>query len=225
MEVIEQTNNENTLDAYIESIQSDLNDIIMDPTVSGYETMPEQDISYGVTFTAGINPATDTVLDVGCGMGEFYHYIERFSGQRLYKYYGMDTNEELLEINKFRSNQDTTVNLISFNTDDFMEAHSIYSPDVLKNLSILGFTDVIDWVVLCNYINDSYSVDSIIQTIEFWSKVPEKGAVFTFKLTEEYKLADVASKLILSETLNEKVIIRSDFLKNWISVYIYNSRD
>lgn len=225
MEVAEQTNNEATLQEYIESIQSDLNDIIMDPTVSGYETLPEQDISYGVTFTAGINPATDTVLDVGCGIGEFYHYAERFSGQRLHKYYGMDINDEFLEINKFRSNQDTSVNVLNFNVDDFIEAHHMYSADALKNLGVLGFTDNIDWVVMCNYLNDSYSVDSIVQTIEFWSKVPEKGAIFTFKITSDSKLADIAGKLILNQNLNEKIIIRSDFLKDWISVYIYNSRD
>lgn len=225
MEETNQTEESVTLDQYINSIESELNEILMDPSVSGYESLMEQDIAYGVSFTIGINTSTDTVLDVGCGLGEFYYYVERFTNEKLYKYYGIDNVEEYLDINKFRSNQDDAVNLMNFDINDFEEGYTGYSDDALRNLNVLGNIDSnIDWVVMCNVINEDFNTQQIINKIKFWSKVPEKGAVFTFKLDSNQKIADVASNIILDDTLNTKTIIRSDFYTNWISVYVYNSR-
>jgi SAM-dependent methyltransferase len=197
----------------------------MDPNASGYDSLMEQDIAYGVSFTIGINTTSDVVLDVGCGLGEFYYYVERFTNEKIYKYYGIDNIEEYLDINKFRSNQDDTVNLMNFDINDFEDGFNGYADDALRNLSILGnINDNIDWVVMCNVINEDFNTSQIINKIKFWSKVPEKGAVFTFKLDSQQKLADVASAIVLDDVLNSKTIIRSDFYKNWISVYVYNSR-
>lgn len=225
MEEMNQAEESVTLDQYINSIESELNEILMDPSASGYESLMEQDIAYGVSFTIGINTATDTVLDVGCGLGEFYYYVERFTNEKLYKYYGVDNVEEYLDINKFRSNQDDAVNLMNFDINDFEEGYTGYSDDALRNLNVLGNIDAnIDWVVMCNVINDDFNTQQIINKIKFWSKVPEKGAVFTFKLNTKEKLADIASNVIMDDILNTKTIIRSDFYQNWISVYVYNSR-
>jgi SAM-dependent methyltransferase len=225
MQEIDQNQESVSLDQYINNIESELNEILMDPAASGYDSLMEQDIAYGVSFTIGINTTTDVVLDVGCGLGEFYYYVERFTNEKLYKYYGIDNIEEYLDINKFRSNQDDTVNLMNFDINDFEDGFTGYADDALRNLSILGnINDNIDWVVMCNVINEDFNTSQIINKIKFWSKVPEKGAVFTFKLDSQQKLADVASAIVLDDVLNNKTIIRSDFYKNWISVYVYNSR-
>jgi len=225
MQEIDETQESVSLDQYINNIESELNEILMDPNASGYDSLMEQDIAYGVSFTIGINTTTDVVLDVGCGLGEFYYYVERFTNEKIYKYYGIDNIEEYLDINKFRSNQDDTVNLMNFDINDFEDGFNGYADDALRNLSILGnINDNIDWVVMCNVINEDFNTSQIINKIKFWSKVPEKGAVFTFKLDSQQKLADVASAIVLDDVLNNKTIIRSDFYKNWISVYVYNSR-
>jgi SAM-dependent methyltransferase len=225
MQEIDETQESVSLDQYINNIESELNEILMDPNASGYDSLMEQDIAYGVSFTIGINTTSDVVLDVGCGLGEFYYYVERFTNEKIYKYYGIDNIEEYLDINKFRSNQDDTVNLMNFDINDFEDGFTGYADDALRNLSILGnINDNIDWVVMCNVINEDFNTSQIINKIKFWSKVPEKGAVFTFKLDSQQKLADVASAIVLDDVLNSKTIIRSDFYKNWISVYVYNSR-
>lgn len=223
---IDGTTQDVTLQEFFQSIESDLNDIIMDPSVSGYQSPQEQDIAYGVSFTAGINPITDSVLDVGCGIGEFYHYVERFTGQKIVKYYGVDVSDPILDINKFRSQQDDSVTLLNFNIFDFQQGHELYSADALRNLSVTGvINDRIDWVVMCNMFDETHSVDDIVSSIEFWSKVPEKGAVFTFNVSSSHKLGNIGSMLLTNGNLNNKLIIRSDFLENWISIYIYNSRE
>lgn len=215
-----------TLQEFFQSIENDLNDIIMDPTVSGYQTPQEQDIAYGVTFTAGINPVTDTVLDVGCGIGEFYHYVERFSGQKIHRYYGVDESDSILDINKFRTQQDDSVKLLNFNVFDFQHGHELYSAEALRNLNVLGvIDDKIDWVVMCNMFDETLTSYEIVRAIEFWSNVPEKGAVFTFKTASPEKTGDIGNRLLTNSSLNNKLIIRSDFLEQWISIYIYNSRE
>lgn len=213
------------LEDYLNSIEQELNEIVMDPASSGYESLAEQDIAYGVSFTAGINTSSDVVLDVGCGIGEFYYYVNRFTNENLFKYYGIDNVDEYLDICKFRSNQDESVNLMNINIDDFEEGYSSYGDDAIKNLNVLGIVNTnIDWVVICNVFNDSYSPEQIINKIKFWSRVPEKGAVFTFKLESKSNIAQIASSIVLDESLNTKTIIRSDFYPNWVSLYVYNSR-
>lgn len=215
-----------TLEEHIQEIENELNEIIMDPGSSGYTSLAEQDIAYGVSFTVGINPAVDTVLDVGCGVGEFYYYIHRFTNQTINRYFGIDNNDNLLEINKFRSNQDDSITLFNLNIDEFEDAYHMYSEDALKNLEILGNLNAqLDWVVMCNVIDDSYNAEQIINKINFWSKVPTKGAVFTFKLQSKTELANVVHTLMLNEQLNNKSIIRTDFYPNWISIYVYNLRE
>jgi hypothetical protein len=223
-ENIENTENPVSLDQYMSSIENDLNDLIMDPTTSGYSTLEEQDVSYGISVSVGIDPVHDTVLDLGSGMGEFFSYVERFTGNRLYKYIAIDNDEKILDILKFRYGSDQTIITMGMNYTDFVEAHKDYNPAALQNLQIVGFDSKIDWVVSCNGFDDSMSEDTIFDIINVWSSVGEKGAVFTFKLENTTKVINVLNKMFTSERLANKTIIRSDFGKDWYSFYIYNQR-
>lgn len=212
-------------DDYMKELESDLNEIISDPGVSGYSSIEEQDIIYGISITVGINPAVDTVLDVGCGIGELYYYTERFTGSKPFKYIGLDNNEQLLDINKFRSGQDDSVSLINLDISEFESKYYDYSESALKNLAILGHDSTIDWVVMCNMLDDTKKGKDIASSIIFWSKVPTKGSVFTFKVDDTKKLMECLSILLNNDDINKKLIFRSDFMTGWVSFYIYNQRD
>lgn len=213
-----------SLDTYLNSIETDLNELIMDPTTSGYDSLEQQDITYGITLSIGIDPANDSVLDLGAGIGEFYSYTERFTGNKLNRYIGVDNDPNLNEIVKFRYNNDQTINTLDLDYIDFIDGYRDYNPTALKNLEILGNTDRIDWVVSCNCISDTMGPNEIYDIVNFWSSVPEKGAAFTFKITDVSKMTELIKQIFSSETLSTKTIIRSDFTKNWYSLYIYNLR-
>lgn len=223
-ENIENTENAVSLDEYMSSIENDMNELIMDPTTSGYSTLEEQDVSYGISVSVGVDPVHDTVLDLGSGIGEFFSYVERFTGNRLYKYIAVDNDDRLLDILKFRYGSDQTIIPLGMNYVDFVEAHKDYNPNSLLNLQILGFDSKIDWVVSCNGFDDTMSDDSIFDIINVWSSVAEKGAVFTFKLENTSKVINILNRMFTSEKLANKSIIRSDFGKDWYSIYIYNQR-
>lgn len=213
-----------SLDTYLNSIETDLNELIMDPATSGYDSLEQQDITYGITLSIGVDPANDTILDLGSGIGEFYSYTERFTGNKLNRYIGIDNNPNLNEILNFRYNNDQTISTIDIDYIDFIDAYKDYNPAALKNLEILGNTYKIDWLVSCNCISDSMGPNEIYDIISFWSSVPEKGAAFTFKITDIAKMTSLINKILSSELLSTKTIIRSDFTKNWYSFYIYNLR-
>lgn len=212
------------LEEYMGSIENELNDLIMNPETSGYSSLEEQDISYGITVSVGIDPTHDTVLDLGAGIGEFFSYVERFTGNRLNKYIAVENNENISEIRKFRYAGDQTVIHLEIDYTDFTQNYKDFNPEALKNLQGIGYEDKIDWVVSCNGITDEMTPDEIFDVIRVWSSVPEKGAAFTFKLTNTELMVDVLSKIFTSSQLTGKVIVRSDFSKNWYSIYIYNLR-
>jgi SAM-dependent methyltransferase len=223
-ENIENTDNTVSLDQYLSSIENDLNDLIMDPGTNGYTSLQEQDISYGISVSVGIDPVHDTVLDLGSGIGEFFSYVERFTGNRLYKYIAVDNDEKTLDILKFRYGNDQTIVTMGMNYRDFVDAHKDYNSSAIKNLQIMGFDSKIDWVVSCNGLDDTMGETEIFDIIKTWSSVAEKGAVFTFKMENALKFINIIQKILTYDELATKIIIRSDFDKNWYSLYIYNQR-
>jgi SAM-dependent methyltransferase len=214
-----------TLQEYMQDLEKDLNELISDPAVSGYTSIEEQDIVYGITLSVGVNPATDSILDIGCGIGELYYYTERFTGTRPHKYYGIDNDERLLDINKFRSGQDDSVSLMELDIFNLQENYSMYSEDVLRNLNILGNEVRLDWAIMSNMVTEEHTANQIADMIGFWSKVATKGAAFTFRVYNHSTVNELISMLMLNNAINTKLIIRSDFIKKWISIYIYNQRD
>lgn len=213
-----------SINDYLFSIESDMNDIIMDPASSGYDSLETQDVVYGITFSVGMDPAHDTVLDLGAGIGEFYSYVERFTGTALSKYIPVDNDANMLEILKFRYAADDTIKSLELDYSDFAYSHLGYNPEVVKNLQTLGNTEKIDWVVSCNTFDDTMTVEHIVTNISIWSSVAEKGAAFTFKAENTDLFVEVLSALLKNERFSTRTIVRSDFIKNWYSIYIYNLR-
>jgi len=66
------------------------------PKVVGYDTIEEQEIIYDYMLS-NFNPITDSILDVGCGRGDFLRHIEN-AYQTEVDYKGVDMNPQLIEV-------------------------------------------------------------------------------------------------------------------------------
>jgi len=86
-----------------------------DPQVVGYNTAEEQDILYDFILS-NFDPTTESVLDLGCGRGDFLRYVEEAYQHKL-KYHGIDMNKQLIDVAKELSPDNKFTNTNWFSLD------------------------------------------------------------------------------------------------------------
>ena len=101
----------------------------------------------------------DTVLDLGCGTGEFYEFVKKF---RIKKYCGVDFLDEFIEAGKFKYKKNKKVKFIKLNFE---------KKNLPKNY---------DWVFLSGSFNDKKlnSKKFMLRTLEKMYRSCVKGLVF-----------------------------------------------
>jgi len=85
------------------------------PEVVGYNSIEEQEILYDFILS-NFNPTTESVLDLGCGRGDFARYTEN-TYQTDFKYHGIDMNKQLIDVAKQLSPDTTFTNTNWFSLD------------------------------------------------------------------------------------------------------------
>ena len=194
-----------------------INEIVNEVAIYGFDTIDEREIVYGITTAVGIDPAIDTVMEVGCNVAEFYFYIERLLGTPPVGYYGIEPDEKLIDISRFRV------------ADGNTEFYNIEMQSIIDHLKDNDITEIkqimdinVDWGVLINQFNQQSPID-IISTIELFIQIPNKGLVITNKFDKE-TINNLVETLNASDKLYNRYILRSDFLPGWYSIYFYNNR-
>tara|TARA_R110000851_G_scaffold126456_1_gene257939 strand:+ start:110 stop:862 length:753 start_codon:yes stop_codon:yes gene_type:complete len=97
-----------------------------DPKVVGYDTIDQQEIMYDYILS-NFNPVTDSILDLGCGRGDFLRHIEE-AYQVEVNYKGVDMNPQLIEVAQELSPTATFTESNWFNLD------GNYSADWVVNI-------------------------------------------------------------------------------------------
>ena len=211
------TENLNSLDNEIKDTVDSINDIVNDVSLYGFNTIDEREIVYGVSTAIGIDPLTDTVIELGSNVGELYFYIQRLLGKHPVGYYGIESNEKFIDISRFRINEDNTE---FFNLDLNTIIEFLKQTD---NTGLSNMMDIVsDWGVLINQFNNIDSAE-IANIIEILIRIPSKGIVITNRFTED-ELKILMDGLLKSEMLKNRFIMRSDFIPGWYSFYFYNNR-
>lgn len=86
---------EKSVEAEIQMLQR----LFSDPTIIGYSDRNEQAIVYANVLPKEYT-ANDTILDVGCGIGDLYAYIEEVQQISNPKYTGVDYNPNMIMLAK-----------------------------------------------------------------------------------------------------------------------------
>ena len=85
------------------------------PEVVGYYSVEEQQVLYDFILS-NFDPTTESVLDLGCGRGDFVRYTED-TYQSEFKYHGVDMNKQLIDIAKELSPDKSFTNTNWFSLD------------------------------------------------------------------------------------------------------------
>lgn len=77
--------------------------MISDSLTVGYETEDLQNLIYSSAIVGTVHPdVTSTVLDVGCGRGDFGRYLLMDMNCQKIKYTGIDSNPLMIEVGKYK---------------------------------------------------------------------------------------------------------------------------
>jgi len=113
----------------LEDQEEDINPdyIKTDPQVVGYHSLEEQEILYDFILS-NFDPTTESVLDLGCGRGDFLRYVEE-AYQSTLKYHGVDMNKQLIDVAKELSPDNT------FTATNWFSLDGNYAADWVVNIN------------------------------------------------------------------------------------------
>ena len=113
----------------VEEQEEDLdpNYLKTDPQVVGYHSEDEQHILYDFILS-NFDPTTESVLDLGCGRGDFLRYVEE-TYQTDLKYHGIDMNKQLIDVAKELSPTNT------FTSTNWFSLDGNYAADWVLNIN------------------------------------------------------------------------------------------
>jgi SAM-dependent methyltransferase len=146
-----------------------------------------------------------TVLDVGCGLGDFYDYLQRHSFRG--RYLGFDLSEKMLELAAHRHPG------VAFEHGDIRDA------------TMQPFDYVVASGIFNRRVEDS---DALLQTtVQRMYELCEKGVAFNvmsthadFRNADEYYAAP-EDVLRFCQSLNRRVVVRHDYMPHDVTYWIY----
>jgi len=114
-EEIKPTTEEVTVDETPQEEEEDFDPAYLrtEPQVVGYQSTEQQEVLYDFVLS-NFDPTRESVLDLGCGRGDFLRYTEE-AYQHVLEYHGVDMNKQLIDVAKELSpdNKFTSTNWFS----------------------------------------------------------------------------------------------------------------
>lgn len=198
-----------------EPLDPEIERLITDPTVIGYGSREEQMAVYSAVLPMGYIPQTDTILDVGCGVGDLFAYLQEIRMVQDPKYTGIDYNANMINLAKIK----------------FPEIENNFSNTDLFDLTP---NQKFDWIVAMSAFNIKMHDDMVAYSLSAIDKMLEhanKGIGINF-ISEEvddtdpegdfikYEPADIM-RAVVEKYPNHMVIFMNNYIEGDFSIHIY----
>lgn len=164
-----------------------------------------QSIRFGIIKDIG-DLNNSTILDVGCGFGDFYTYL-KFCKIKC-KYSGVDINENFIEIAK------------KINPDG-----NFIVKDIQKETNVKKY----DWVVASGITNHAANYNHLKEMLKIMLSVSKKGVMMDFISNyvdykeKEIFYASPEKMFKFAKTLSKRVAMRHDYMPYEFCLYIYKN--
>lgn len=189
----------------------DLDRLFNDPLVVGWLSNAEQQLLF--TLVSYYHRPTESVLDIGCGRGDLYGYLQERNPNETIKYAGVDYNPNMIEIAKKK-----------------WPGVTVVAGDALN----LERIEEYDWVMASGVLNLKDSVDMFEygkQLIDIMYSKCKRGVAFNIltDLPDDVSDSDRNALFVhdpvkwldhLLKTYN-KVICRTDYMLGDCTFYIF----
>lgn len=154
-----------------------------------------------------------SLLDVGCGFGDFYDFLVNYKKVPISKYIGIDLSPEIIEVAKKNHPE------ITFLCIDILNLSS--NKDLLVDYSVASgifFLPVPNWedyvVEVCRKMFEFSKIGIGINFLSIFS--PNRG------INKESFYADPSKVFqIIIKELSHKVTLRHDYRENDFTIYVY----
>jgi SAM-dependent methyltransferase len=167
-------------------------------------------LRFNILFECGIKPG-DHILDLGCGFGDFYYFLENRLGKNNFKYTGIDINPNLIEIAKKNIPKaeflvhDITTNSLS----------SIYNFVVSTSCFNLKLENEDNYLFAQRILESAYNISTEGVAIDFLtSYVDFQGVTEAFYYSPETILS-------ISKKITKRVAVRHDYQLFEFCIYLY----
>jgi len=128
-EEIKPTTEEVTVDETPQEEEEDFDPAYLrtEPQVVGYQSTEQQEVLYDFILS-NFDPTRESVLDFGCGRGDFLRYTEE-AYQHVLKYQGVDMNKQLIDVAKELSPDN------NFTSTNWFSLDGNYAADWVLNIN------------------------------------------------------------------------------------------
>jgi len=174
----------------------------------GYGSIESQQVRYSVLSEIGSFEGRD-VLDVGCGFGDFFCFINR-KGGHLKSYVGVDVNPNMIAIAKKRC-----PNAV-FEVKDILEAPVVNKFDFVIASGIFGL-ETPNWEEIFKKMTTRmYELSKIGVSVNFLSAFTPGKKPADSHFADPIEITDFVLR-----NLSTKVVLRHDYKPNDFTLYIY----
>jgi SAM-dependent methyltransferase len=193
--------------------------LLHSPEVVGWLTIEEQRLLFSaLTF---LYNSGDSVLDIGCGRGDLYGFLqEKYPGTEI-KYKGIDINPNIINIakEKYSGIHVENIHILddkSEDTFDWVMASGVFNlKDYFELEGIVDSEDILDYTKEC--IDDMYDKANVGVAFNLLTSIPDD-------INDDDKNAlvvhDVSYWLKYLIDVYNSVIVRADYLNGDVTFFI-----
>lgn len=209
-------------EAMIDRYSKRLDTLGYDVKTLGWGSVEQQEYRFAQTVSSEINFRSKSILDIGCGFGDYYKFLEK-NNVPVKDYQGLDINPNLIaEANEIYKNDDR----VNFKVSNVIEEKS---NDPIADVGVM--LGVLNLNLKEKYDNYEYSFKAIKNAFSYVEEVLVVDFLST-NLTEDYEKEDFVfyhdpiKMLEFGLTLSSNVVVKQNYLpipQREFMLFIYKS--